>query len=132
MAEQQFASRAFNPDACERGQWGPWRLTDYHPPRQPDRRFQVVKLPPPIPERAPGASPSAASAPDASLVSAQASPPQAREVRMLTPAECEGAMNMTAYDTFADYENVQRKFCEVNGLTLAPEVDQGAAHASTD
>jgi hypothetical protein len=40
-----WASRAFDPDTGPRGQWTPWRITDYKPPREPDQWFQVVALP---------------------------------------------------------------------------------------
>lgn len=49
-APSAWASRAFDRDLSDgtgtpRGAWGPWRITDYQPPRQPDEWFQVVPLP---------------------------------------------------------------------------------------
>ncbi len=46
-----WAWRAFDPDDGHFGRWGTWNISDYKPPRQQSRWFQVVPLPdttPPI------------------------------------------------------------------------------------
>ncbi|MFN7302186.1 MAG: hypothetical protein ACK5U7_12000 [Bacteroidota bacterium] len=46
-----WAWRAFDPDDGHFGRWGTWHISDYKPPRQQSRWFQVVPLPdttPPI------------------------------------------------------------------------------------
>ncbi len=40
-----WASRAFDPDEGHYGNWGAWKITNYKPPRQPDKWFHVVALP---------------------------------------------------------------------------------------
>lgn len=40
-----WAWRAYDPDEGHNGKWKSWKLSDYEPPRQPDRWFQVVPLP---------------------------------------------------------------------------------------
>jgi hypothetical protein len=40
-----WASRAFDPDDGHYGKWGTWKISDYKPPRQPSKWFQVVSLP---------------------------------------------------------------------------------------
>ncbi len=44
--------RAFDPDDGHFGKWGTWHITDYKPPRQQSRWFQVVPLPNTIPPAA--------------------------------------------------------------------------------
>jgi hypothetical protein len=40
-----WAWRAFDPDDGHFGKWGTWHISDYKPPRQQSRWFQVVPLP---------------------------------------------------------------------------------------
>jgi len=40
-----WAWRAFDPDDGHFGKWGAWHISDYKPPRQQSRWFQVVLLP---------------------------------------------------------------------------------------
>ena len=40
-----WAWRAFDPDEGHDGKWGSWHISDYKPPRQQSRWFQVVPLP---------------------------------------------------------------------------------------
>jgi len=40
-----WAWRAFDPDEGHDGKWGSWNISDYKPPRQQSRWFQVVPLP---------------------------------------------------------------------------------------
>jgi hypothetical protein len=48
-----WAWRAFDPDDGHFGKWGTWHISDYKPPRQQSRWFQVVPLPNTTPPAAP-------------------------------------------------------------------------------